>query len=95
MPTPIRHPAEVVQRAAAVGTVVVAVTGRVRVEVVTGRGRLGGAGGGRGRFGAHPCNGWDTQHVQSSVHIDGVKNIKLLNQLVQTGRIHQRRQLSH
>ena len=46
VPTPIRRPAEVVQRAAAVGTVVVAVTGRVRVEVVTGRGRLGGAGGG-------------------------------------------------
>ena len=50
VPTPIRRPAEMSRRAAAaaavaVGAVVVAVTGRVRVEVVTGRGRLGGVGG--------------------------------------------------
>ena len=45
VPTPIRRPAEVAWRAAAVGTVVMSVTGPVRVEVVTGRGRGGLTGG--------------------------------------------------
>ena len=46
VPTPIRRPLDEVGLPAAVaGTVVVVVTGRVRVDVVTGRGRSGLAGG--------------------------------------------------